>query len=178
MRKTFLALIISVWTASAMATSGTLIRGEQARATPSTSAKSVASLGSGTPVDILNRRGGWLQVKVQDKVGWVRLLSVRSGTSGSANSAAELGGVVGLATKRNSNQVVAVAGLRGLNEEDLKSAHFNAAELGELDTFKTNRPQAESFAKQGQLYPHSVAYLNPPPQNTAPATNRWEGVLP
>lgn len=178
MNKEWLALIVSIWSASAMAASGTLIRAEQARATPAANAKAVAQFASGIQVDVLSRKGGWVQVKAQGKTGWVRLLSVRSGSAGGAGGAAELGGVVGLATKRNSNQVVAVAGLRGLNEEDLKSAHFDPAQLSELDSYKASRQQAESFAAQGKLQPQSVAYLNPPAPKKAPTTNNWPGVSP
>ncbi|MDR3394795.1 MAG: SH3 domain-containing protein [Parasulfuritortus sp.] len=176
MKKTLWACLLTVWAGYAMATTGTLIKAEQARATPSAKGKIITQFASGTPVDVINRQGGWLQIKAQGRSGWVRLLSVRSATG--RGSGADLGGVVGLAGKRNNNQVVAVAGLRGLSEEDLKGAHFDAAQLARLDTYKTSRQQAESFAAQAKLKARNVAYLNPPPQKTAPAANNWEGRLP
>jgi hypothetical protein len=178
MKKGLLALLLAAWTASAMAAStGTLIRTEQARVTPSTSAASVAQLTSGTQVEIVGRKGGWLQVKAQGKTGWVRLLSVRSSKGGSAGSAADIGGVVGLATRRNNNQVVAVAGLRGLNEEDLKGAHYDAAQIKKLDSYTVSRQQAESFAARAGLQSRHVAYLKAPVQQSAPSTEGWDRSL-
>ncbi len=176
MKKALWVWLLTAWAGCAMATPGSLIKAEQARATPSARAKIVAQLASGTQVDVINRQGGWLQVQAQGKTGWVRLLSVRSATGRAGG--ADLGGVVGLATQRSNKQVVAVAGLRGLSEEDLKGAHFDAAQLTTLDTYKTSRQQADSFAAKARLKARSVAYLNPPPQKAAPAANNWEGRLP
>lgn len=176
MKKAFLILLLAAWAASAAAS--TLIRDEQVRQTPSASAPVVANFAKGTQVDVVGRQGGWVQVKVQGKTGWVRLLSVRSSSGGSAGAGEELGGVVGLATKRNDNRVVAVAGLRGLNEEDLKTAHFDASQLKKLDSYVVGRQAAENFAARGKLHARSVAYLPEPAQSAAPASNDWEGRLP
>jgi len=176
MNKGFLALLLAAWTSMAVASTGTLIRAESARATPSASAKAVAQFASGTQLEVISRNGGWLRVKAQGKTGWVRLLSVRSSPGGSGT--ADIGGVVGLATQRNNSQVVAVAGLRGLNEEDLKAAHFDPAQLVQLDKYKTSPRQAEEFAAEGKLQAHKVAYLPPPPEDKAPASNGWQGTLP
>lgn len=177
MKKGLLALLLAAWTVSALAaSSGTLIRTEQVRTTPSASASAVTQLTSGTQVEIVGRKGGWLQVKAQGKTGWVRLLSVRS-SGGSAGSAADIGGVVGLATQRNKNQVVAVAGLRGLNEEDLKSAHYDAAQIKKLDSYTVSRQQAESFASRAGLQSRHVAYLKAPVQQSAPSTEGWDRSL-
>jgi hypothetical protein len=176
MNKRFLALLVAAWSSMAIASSGILTRAESARTAPSASAKPVAQFASGTQVDVIGRKGGWLQVNAHGKTGWVRLLSVRSSAGGSGG--ADIGGVVGLATQRNNKQVVAVAGLRGLNEEDLKSAHFDAAQLGQLDKFQVSPQQAKAFAAKGKLQARNVAYLNPPPEEKAPASNGWKGTLP
>lgn len=178
MKKGFMVLLLAAWTASAMAAStGTLIRSEQVRATPSPSGTAVIKLPSGTPVEVVGRKGGWLQVKTKGKTGWVRLLSVRSSSGGSAGSAADIGGVVGLATQRNNSQVVATAGLRGLNEEDLKGAHYDAAQIKKLDSYTVNRQQAESFAARAGLHSRHVAYLKAPVQESAPNTEGWDRSL-
>lgn len=179
MKKGFMALLLAAWAVSAMAaSSGTLIRTEQVRATPSAGASAVTQLASGTQVEIVGRKGGWLQVKAKGKTGWVRLLSVRS-SAGSAGSAADIGGVVGLATQRNKSQVVAVAGLRGLNEEDLKSAHYDAAQIKKLDSYTVSRQQAESFAARAGLKSRQVAYLKAPVQQSTPSsTEGWDRSLP
>jgi len=159
------------------AAAGTLIRNEQVRATPSASGKVLTRLAKGSQIELLTRRGGWIQVNAKGKKGWVRLLSVRGGLSNRNNAAAELSGIAGLA-KQNDHQVVAVAGLRGLAEEELKKAQFDAVELNRLDNYQTNRQQAEGFANQGGLAKRDVAYLAAPPGKPKKNTHYWEGVLP
>jgi hypothetical protein len=58
--------------------------------------------------------------------------------------------------------VVAVAGLRGLNEEELKLARFNPGELLLLDRYASDRVDAERYAREVGLRPQSVAYLPNP----------------
>ncbi len=159
------------------ASAGTLIRTEQVRATPSASGKVLARLAKGSQIDLLSRQGGWIQINAKGKKGWVRLLSVRGGLSNRGDAAAELRGIAGL-TKQSDHTVVAVAGLRGLAEEDLKEARFNAAELKRLDSYQTNRQQAEGFASQGGLIKRDVAYLAPPRGKVKRANQYFEGILP
>jgi hypothetical protein len=156
-------------TGTAMAASSTLIRSQPLYASPSSASKSLLTVPKGSRVEIQSRTGGWVQVTYQGHKGWVRLLSLRSGTSGGS----ALGDVVGLTQKRD-NKVVAVAGLRGLDEEDLKRAHFNADELNRLDQYQTSASSAERFARAGKLSKRNVAFL-PKPQASKPAATPWEG---
>jgi hypothetical protein len=163
--------------AAADNTTGALIRNETMRATPSAQGKVLTTLGKGSEVTIVGQHGGWVQVTARGKKGWVRLLSVRSGRSAGGNAATELSGLAGL-TQKSDNKVVAVAGLRGLNEEDLKEAHFNAEELKKLDSYRVDRQQAEHFAAEGGLVTHDVAYLPAPQTQSNGTTGNREGVVP
>jgi hypothetical protein len=83
-----------------------------------------------------------------------------------------VGDVVGAATTRSDpTRVVAVAGLRGLNDEDLKQAKFNAEELARMETLTVSVAQARSFASQSGLAAVSVPDL-PKPQ--AQQSSTWE----
>ena len=164
-----LAVMLFAWITPALAAS-ILIRDEALRASPSSTAQTVVKLAKGSQVDILTRKGGWVQVSAHGHKGWVRLLSVRSG----GTSGGSLGDVVGLTQKRD-NKVVAVAGLRGLDEENLKSAHYNAADMKRLDSYQTSAARAEQFAKQGGLASRSVHFL-PAPQTQQPSASPWEGL--
>jgi hypothetical protein len=60
--------------------------------------------------------------------------------------------------------VVATTGIRGLDEEQLKAAKFDAAELKKAESFATTRAQARTFAADGRLMPRKVEYLLPAPE--------------
>jgi hypothetical protein len=156
---------------AALAAPGTMIKDEVLLAAPSASAAQVASLAKGGEVEVLARQGGWTQVRAGSRTGWVRILSVRTSVS-----AAGAGDLAGLVAKRD-NQVVAVAGLRGLNEQELKSARFNAQELDLLERYKADRMEAEGFARAAGLESRQVAYL-PDPKPAAAKSNAtqqgWE----
>lgn len=173
--KTFLipasALVLCVPAAPALAAPGTVLRNDKLYSQPSASSKVAASVSKGASVNILSKQGGWLRVTSGKSTGWIRLLSVRAGAGGLGG--AGLGDVVGAATTRSDpSRVVAVAGLRGLNDEDLKQARFNGEELARLSTWQATPAQARSFATQAGLKTANVAAL-PVPQS-AKTTSPWE----
>jgi hypothetical protein len=148
--------------AALAASSGSLIRNETLRSKPSASASALGKVSKGAQVEIVGRQGGWVEVRSGKTTGWVRLLSVRAGSGGSAG--AGLGDVVGVATTRsNPSNVVAVAGVRGLSEEDLKKAKFNGPELSRMESYGVSEAQADAFARQGGLRVTQVSEL-PNPQ--------------
>ena len=173
--KTFLipaaALVLCVAAASAWAAPGTVLRNEKLYSQPSASAKVAGSVAKGARVNILAKQGGWLRVTSGKTTGWIRLLSVRAGAGGLGR--AGLGDVVGAATtKSDPSRVVAVAGLRGLNEEDLKQAKFNADELERLEALKVTTMQARNHAGQSGLVAVKVPGL--PEPRPAQTSSPWE----
>lgn len=153
----------SLIASSVHAAPGTLLRDETLRSQASATASVTAQVSRGTAVDIVTRRGGWLQIRTARAQGWVRLLSVRAGRGGSGG--AGLGDVVGVATRRSDpSRVVSVAGVRGLNEEQLKQAHFDADELARLDNNAATLSQGRSHASRSGLASVNVPSL-PRPQS-------------
>lgn len=141
---------------------GTALRGEKLYSEPASTSKVTGSVAKGASVEILGKQAGWLRVKAGSQSGWIRLLSVRAGSGGLGG--AGVGDVVGAATTRSDpTRVVAVAGLRGLNDEDLKQAKFNAEELARMDALSVSATQARAFASQSGLAAASVPDL-PKPQ--------------
>ena len=141
--------------------SGTALKADTIRAEPFADANAVTTLSAGDKVEILKKNGGWLQVKSARGNGWVRMLSIRKGEArkGSGDAA----GLLGLASGRaGTGKVVATTGIRGLNEEDLKSAKFNEAELKLAESFATGKTDAQKFAAQGNLAPRKFDYLPAP----------------
>jgi hypothetical protein len=165
------ALVLGAATASALAAPGTVLRNDRLYSQPSASSKVTTNVAKGASVNILAKQGGWLRVTAGKSTGWIRLLSVRAGAGGLGG--AGLGDVVGAATtKSDPSRVVAVAGLRGLNDEDLKQAKFNGDELARLDTWGATATQARSFAGQSGLAAVNVPALpEPKPEQ---ASSPWE----
>lgn len=175
MKKSFLiralGMLLAMGAMPALAAQGTVLRNEKLYSQPSATSKVTATATKGASVTILAKRGGWLQVKSGRSSGWIRLLSVRAGAGGLGG--AGLGDVVGAATTRSDpSRVVAVAGLRGLDDEDLKQAKFDGAELARMDAWDASAAQARSFAARGGLAAAKVATLPEPRPAQQPST--WE----
>jgi hypothetical protein len=164
MRKILIGtLVVLGWAAASVASAatGTVLRDEKLLTQPSATASVSGSVARGATATILAKEGGWLRVTAGKTIGWVRLLSVRAGTGGLGG--AGIGDVVGAATTRSDpTRVVAVAGLRGLNDEQLKQAQFNADELARLEAQGVSAAQASGFAGQSGLAVVKVADLPQP----------------
>ncbi len=165
-----LILVGALCSALAMAAqTGTLIKSESLYAAPVGTSARVGSLSRGAQVNIIKRQGGWLQVSAGRSQGWVRLLSVRTGAVYSSNVGADIVGMAQMATrKRQPGQIVATAGVRGLNEEDLKEAHYSADGIAQLDRYSVSASAARSYAAQGGLRAVSVVYLPNPEREYQP----------
>lgn len=143
-----------VWAAE----SGTALKADDIRAEPFRDAKTVAALAAGDKVEVLKREGGWLQVKGPKGKGWVRMMSIRQGEARKAGTTA--GGVLALASGRaGTGNVVASTGVRGLNEEGLKSAKYDAAQMQKLEQYTVTRKDAQQFAAKGKLAARAFDYL-------------------
>lgn len=166
-------LLLCMASASAFAASGTVLRSDKIYSQPSSGSKVTANVAKGTTVNILSKQGGWLRVSAGNQTGWMRLLSVRAGAGGLSGSG--VGDVLGAATTRsNPSRVVAVAGLRGLNDEELKQAKFNGEELARMDAWNVSAAQAKSFASQSGLAVANVPTLPTPKPAAADNTSPWE----
>lgn len=140
---------------------GVVVRSCQVLKEPFKDAREVMSLKEGDAVEILKRKGGWLQVTGKGKTGWVRMLYIRRGASGGkASAVTEASGLLGLATGRaGSGNVVASTGVRGLDEESLKEAEFNEKEFQTLKTYKASKNEAREFANQAGLKSQTVPFM-------------------
>lgn len=157
----------------AHAAPGLALKDENLYSKPSAASAVAGKMTKGMAVDIVAKQGGWLQVKAGKTQGWVRLLSVRAGSGGSGEGLADVAGVAGAVTQKSDpSRVVAVAGVRGLNEEDLKGAKYSAEEIARLDRYAVTRAQAAAFAEKSGLKTQVVAAL-PKPQSSQPAGSGW-----
>ena len=165
-----LILASALYSALAMAAqSGSLIKPETLYAAPSGTSARIGSLARGAQVSVIKRQGGWLRVASGRSQGWVRLLSVRTGVASGFSGAADIVGMAQMATgKRQPGQIVATAGVRGLNEEDLKQAHYSADGIARLESYSVSASTARNYAAQGGLRAVSVVYLPNPAREYQP----------
>jgi hypothetical protein len=161
------ALALLAAGAALAAETGTALKADQLKAEPFRDAKTVANLSTGDRVEIVKKDGGWLQVKSAKGSGWVKMLSIRRGEA--RKGTGDAAGLLGLASGRaGTGRVVATTGIRGLNEEELKAAKFDAGQLKLAESYATSRAEAKKFAARGKLVARQVDYL------PAPATAQGE----
>jgi hypothetical protein len=143
---------------TALATeAGTALKADSMRAEPYTDAKIVGSFMKDEKLQILSRQGAWLRVKTSKATGWVRLLSVKRGTT---TTASQSSGALSVASGRaGTGQVVATTGVRGLSEQELKSAKFNEAEISKMESMTMKTDQGQKFAVSGGLQASKLNYL-------------------
>jgi len=144
-------------------TPGVMLRDDDLRSAANATAAASGKVVKGAAVQILSQQGAWMQVRADGNTGWVRLLNVRKGTAMQTDVAGGVAGVLALGTTRSDpSRVVATAGVRGLDEEDLKAAKFDAKQVEKLNSLGVSREQAERFARQGKLVARQLDYLPAP----------------
>ena len=144
-----------------LAEPGHVIRSCDLMDEPYRDANVLTSLDEGAAIEILKRKGGWLNISVGEQAGWVRMSKIRKGEAAAApDSGTEASGVLELASGRaGTGNVVATTGVRGLSEEELKEAQFNAVEIKKLESFAVPEKQARNFARNGKLVARQLEFL-------------------
>lgn len=122
----------------------------------------VAQLKQGAGGEVVGKQGAWLNVKTPAGTGWLFSFNVRfqsqkveGGAEGSS-----LGRVFG--PRRNVN-VTSAIGIRGLDEQDLKQASFNAGQMKLFDDYAVTKQAAEDAARTTGLEQAQVEYLGTKP---------------
>ena len=164
MGTTILSALALVWllpSAVLGAEAGTALKPVEIKTEPYRDARVVGSVAKGDKVEILNRQGGWYQVKSTKSSGWVRMLAIRRGEA--RKRSVDTDQILELASGRaGKGTVVSTTGIRGLNEEELKKAKYNGAELEKLESFTTGGEALRQFAGTGKLVARKVDYLAQP----------------
>ena len=162
------AALLAACAAAALAEPVTVERDSILRAEPRTDAGVAGNLAKGATGDAVARQGAWVQIKSGTVTGWlysfnVRFGAVNPGSSSGAGSGSVLGRVFG---PRQQVNVTATIGIRGLEEEDLKQAHFDEGQMRQLDGYAASREQAAAQAGKSGLSASRVEYLG---ESAAPA---------
>ena len=123
---------------------------------PRNGAPVVAQLKQGTSGEVIARKGAWVNLRTASGTGWLFSFNVRFQAPGSsAPSAGARPPVVATQPRR----VTATIGIRGLDEEDMKGARFDAAQMRLLDQYAASRQDAANAARESGLTAARVEYF-------------------
>jgi hypothetical protein len=119
----------------------------------------VAQLQQGTAGEVIAKQGVWLNLKTAAGTGWLFSFSVRfeSQAEGSSGTGSALGRVF---APRRGPSITSTIGVRGIEEEDLKGASFDAQQMKLLDSYVASKEVAEKSARSAGLSGRSVDYLD------------------
>ena len=134
---------------------GTALKADILRSEPFADAKTVGNINKNDALDILSKKGAWLQVKSRTKTGWVRILSVKRG--GTTNSGSNIADIA--SGRTGTGKVVSTTGIRGLSAEELKAAKFNEDEMKKMESYTLAPADGQKFANAGGLASNKLAYL-------------------
>jgi hypothetical protein len=147
--------------APAAAQQVTLERDSPLYAEPRLDASQVAQLKVGASGEVIGKQGAWLNIKAPDASGWLFSFNVRfpsqqtgAGDSGAGSAAGRVFG------PRRNVSVTSTIGIRGIGEEDLKQASFNADQMKLLEGYAATKQAAEEKARGSGLAPASVEYMD------------------
>ncbi|HET9403577.1 MAG TPA: SH3 domain-containing protein [Burkholderiales bacterium] len=130
-------------------------------AEPRLDAPQVTQLKQGAAGEVTGRQGGWLNLKTPDGTGWLFSFNVRfpaqKAEGGESGAGQALGRVFG---PRRSGSVTSSIGIRGIEEEDLRQASFNAGQMKLLEGFAASKQAAAERARATGLAPATLEYLD------------------
>lgn len=161
----FLFLIMLLPTYAGAGETGQTLIGVDVKQEPFIDAASAGSLSASTPVEVIKRQGGWLQIASTATQGWVKMTAVKltGGTTSDGDNG--LGALLNVAKsgRSGSTGVTVATGVRGLSPEDLRNASPNPQALKKLETFPKGKQEADAFAASGNLQSQKVTYLGEEP---------------
>lgn len=136
------------------------VRATDVKDQPFSDAKTTSRLLENSKIEVLARKGSWMQITGPGINGWVKMLSLRFESRGPAtvNDNSSLKSVYNLATTGSSGSTVTTA-TRSLDEKKFTKANANAQAFANMSTFAVSKVDAQKFAKQEKLNEQSLAYV-------------------
>ena len=127
-----------------------------AHAKPDFASPTVAKFSKNAPVKVTGQQGLWFQLALDGgKTGFVRVNDVRVAYGKAETSGA---GAALFTGKAGKGRVSETASVRGIDESDLKSASFNAAQLKLMESYRATPEAAEQAAAKRGWTATQVAY--------------------
>jgi hypothetical protein len=126
-------------------------------AQPAFDASKVTTLSRDTAVTISAQQGLWYQLRMPTGTpGYVRVNDVRINQPGTGGGHANLRVLMG--GKAGEGRVTETAGVRGIDESDLKSAAFDQGRLSAMLGYRVDAAKAASYASEEGWQATQVAY--------------------
>src|SRR5688572_5909481 len=123
---------------------------------PRNGAPVVAQLKQGASGEVIARKGAWVNLRTPSGSGWLFSFNVRFQAPGTAGApAARAPAPVASGPRR----VTATIGIRGLDEEDMRQARFDASQMRLLDQYAASKQDAANAARDSGLAPARVEYF-------------------
>src|SRR5688572_268936 len=124
---------------------------------PDFKAPTVATLRQNAAVRIAGQQGLWYQVSLDDeRSGYVRVNDVRVASAGTARPGENARAL--FTGKAGKGRVSETAGVRGIDESDLRGASFDAGELAKLESYRATPEAALAHARANRWEATQVAY--------------------
>jgi hypothetical protein len=126
-------------------------------ASPDFAAPTVATLKRNAAIKVSGQQGLWFHVALADgKSGFVRVNDVRMAYAGKEGEGANARAL--FSGKAGKGRVTETAGVRGLDESDLKAAAFDGAQLEKMESYREDADEATREAHAHGLKETRVAY--------------------
>lgn len=155
-----LTLLLMAMISPVTAQQVTVERDSDLRAEARLDAKVVATLKQGVKGEVTAKNGAWLNIKTAEATGWLFSFNVRFASAQQASGASSASGLGRLFGPRQHINVTSTIGVRGLGEEDLRQARFDAGQVRLLDQYAATRAEAENSAQDSGLSAAQVDYLD------------------
>jgi hypothetical protein len=135
-------------------------------AQPAFDAPKVTTLSRDTAVTISAQQGLWYQLQMPAGTpGYVRVNDVRINQPGTGGGDANLRVLMG--GKAGQGRVTETAGVRGIDESDLKSAAFDQARLNAMLGYRVDAAKAAAYASEEGWQATQVAYAGEAKRGTS-----------
>ena len=129
----------------------------EVRSAPDLKASSVATLKRDAALEVAGQQGLWFKVQLAGgKSGFVRVNEVRIAYAGKETGDANVRAL--FTGKAGKGRVTETAGVRGLDESNLKAANFNAAQLAKMEASRVDADDAAAQASHDDWVTMQVAY--------------------
>lgn len=144
----------------------TVLSDQELLAEPSPKAASAGQVKKGQEVNVLAKKGFWVQIEAGEVVGWTKLNNVKAASSSVGLASLETG-------RQATGNIVSTSGVRGLDGGDLEKAQPDAKEFAKLSGFMENKDSATAFAKAGKLQTRKLSYVQTGAQAKPKKSSSW-----
>lgn len=152
--------MLSLYGEAAAQNQATVVRNTELKAKPFSDAETLKGLKENDKLSVLSRKASWTEVKSQDALGWVKMLSLRFDDQGtkSLNLSETIVSGANLQKGTNTGSTTTTA-VKGLTPESFKNLSPNTDSFQKMQSFSVEKPVAKDFASQKNLRDQELAYV-------------------